>query len=128
MEAKLEKSTFFSVNDTRAKLLTIKSTMDLNQLPSIVNPVTVSDSKEFGIFCCASGPLSDTVNIPRTGYAPGENIVVSGEIENTSDREMSSHEVNILRHMVYKSDWGKRKIVETKIKADVQLFFYHLLL
>ena len=129
MEAKLEKSGFFSFNDTRKHGVIIKGVLDINQLPARYNPATVSNSKEFGMLCCVSGgPLSTTVNIPRTGYAPGEDILVSAEIENMSEKMMNRHKVNLLQHMIYKSDYGKRKIVEIMVQVHSNSLLFNILL
>ena len=65
-------------------------------MPSVTEPVTTNNSKQFGCLCCTSGPLSATVNVPRVGYAPGEAIPVSTEIEKWE----SAHWVNYAQWVV----------------------------
>ena len=86
-------------------------------MPAVTEPVTVCDSKTFGFLCCTSGPLSSTLNIPRQGYAPGEAIPISAEVENLSDKTMSKTEAKLMQYIVFHSNRGKSKRTERCIRV-----------
>jgi len=116
VEAKLDRKGFFTFDKKKKEFITINALMDLNQMPSIIEPVTVSDSKTFGCLCCKSGPLSSTVNVPRVGYAPGEGIPIFAEVENLSDKVMNKTNAKLIQKIVFHSDSGKSKKIERTIQ------------
>ena len=117
VEAKLDRKGFFTFDKKKKEFITINALMDLNQMPSIIEPVTVSDSKTFGCLCCKSGPLSSTVNVPRVGYAPGEGIPIFAEVENLSDKVMNKTNAKLIQKIVFHSDSGKSKKIERTIQV-----------
>ena len=119
MEAKLDRSGFFTFDKKKKQFITINALMDLNQMPSVCEPVTVANAKEFGCLCCTSGPLSATVNIPRAGYVPGEGIPVSAEIENLSDKTMNKTQAKLIQDIVFYAHGGKRKCIERTIQVHI---------
>lgn len=52
-------------------------------------PAVVSKSKKLGFLCFKFGSVSATVNIPRTGFSPGEHIPLSINVDNQSSRRIS---------------------------------------
>ena len=93
--------------------------VDLNRMPHIKEPLTRNNTKTFGCLCCTSGPLSSTVNLPRTGYAPGESIPVYAEIENLSDKEMNKTQAILIQEVAFHSSRGKTKSIERKIQVTL---------
>ena len=93
--------------------------VDLNRMPHIKEPLTRNNTKTFGCLCCTSGPLSSTVNLPRTGYAPGETIPVYAEIENLSDKEMNKTQAILIQEVAFHSSRGKTKSIERKIQVTL---------
>ena len=45
-------------------------------------------SKSLCCLCCRSGPISAFVRIPRIGFASGQTIQISGEIDNKTNTAM----------------------------------------
>ena len=86
-------------------------------MPEVIKPVTESNSKTFGFCCCKSGPLSSTVNLQRTGYAPGEGILVSAEVENLSSKTMNKTEAELIQTIVFHSRRGTTKQSRTTIEV-----------
>ena len=117
VEAKLDRKGFFTFDKKKKQFITVNSLMDLNQMPAITQPVTMSDSKTFGCLCCTSGPLSSTVNIPRQGYAPGEAIPISAEVENLSDKTMNKTQAKLIQYIAFHSSRGKTKRTERTIRV-----------
>ena len=52
-------------------------------------PVQSGATKHFCCWCCKSGPLSAMVRLDRKSHVPGEKMVISAEITNLSDRNIT---------------------------------------
>lgn len=117
VEAKLDRKGFFTHDKKKKEFITILGMVDLNVMPSVTQPVTESNSKTFGFLCCKSGPLSSTVNLQRTGYAPGEAILVSAEVENLSSKTMNKTEAKLVQTIVFHSRSGKTKQSQSTIQV-----------
>lgn len=68
---------------------TVVSVLDLNQQPGATVPVTREFQKQQCCLCCTIRPLALTARIDKTGYVPGESIILNAEIENLSIRKIS---------------------------------------
>ena len=101
------------------KFITVNTLVDLNGMPSIKEPITLNNTKTFGCCCWITDPLSQTVNLPRTGYAPGESIPVNAEIENLSDKEMNKTQAILIQEVAFHSSRGKTKSIERKIQVTL---------
>jgi hypothetical protein len=66
-------------------------------------PQVKSNNKTFGFISCTSGPLSATVRIPRYGYIVGENIPISAEIENLSDKLMNCTKARLIEDVTFRT-------------------------
>ena len=71
--------------------------------PVIAHSVPIGTLGEFqpGVMCCKSGSVNVELRVTRRGFAPGENIPFSAEIENSSKQKMQDakvvlQQVNIL--------------------------------
>ena len=53
----------------------------------------VTNSKKLFFSCCKSGPITNTLTLDRTGYVPGEYIVVNAEIDNKSNKTIASSKI-----------------------------------
>lgn len=60
------------------------SYVDLNREPDAVAPLRDNKSKSMGCWCCVSGSMQCDVDIPRSGYVPGESIPLMFVIHNNS--------------------------------------------
>ena len=109
VEAKLDRKGLFSHDRKKKEYITILGMVDLNMMPEITQPATESNLKTFGFCCCKSGPLSSTVNLQSIGYAPGEAILVSAEVENLSDKKMNKTEAKLMQKIIFYSSIGSRK-------------------
>ncbi|XP_001953283.3 arrestin domain-containing protein 3 [Drosophila ananassae] len=66
--------------------LTVLQTYNLNMNPELLIPVVREDIKYFCCWPCRSGPVLSTLTIPFGGYAPGQKIHFTLEIDNQSSR------------------------------------------
>ncbi|KAI8044581.1 arrestin domain-containing protein 17 [Drosophila gunungcola] len=64
--------------------LTVLQTYNLNMSPQLLMPLVREDIKHFCCWPCRSGPVLSTLTIPFGGYAPGQKIRFSLEIDNQS--------------------------------------------
>lgn len=53
----------------------------------------VQDSKNFCCLLCRQGPLSATLVLNQSGYAPGETMRVTAEVDNKSNVSIDVVEV-----------------------------------
>ena len=103
----------------KKQFITVNTLVDLNGMPHIKEPITRNNTKTFGCCCWITDPLSQTVNLPRTGYAPGESIPVNAEIENLSDKEMNKTQAILIQEVAFHSSRGKTKSIERKIQVTL---------
>ena len=77
--------------------------VDLNFDLKVLQPRILQVQKTLCCFCCASGPISLTVRIPRTGYCCTGNdaIPLEVDIENGSNRRIRFLKANLKRFVVY---------------------------
>ena len=121
MEAKLDRSGFFTFDKKKKHFITVNSVLDLNQTPGACQPVRLENSKTFGCLCCTSAPLSAMVSLPRTGYVAGENISVTSEIENGSDKTMSCSKAKLIQCIVFRSYCGRTKQFKRTLQVIIHL-------
>jgi len=108
----------------RAKMnITVISILDLNQFPECSEPGHESNSKTFCCLCCTSGPLTSSIVTDKTGFVPGEYIVVSAMIENQSRKDMKTTEVKLVEKTIYRAGYetkeSERTVMEMK-KGEIE--------
>ncbi|XP_030558918.1 arrestin domain-containing protein 3 [Drosophila novamexicana] len=64
--------------------LTVLQTYNLNMYPEMLIPIKSEDIKYFCCWPCSSGPVISTLTIPFGGYAPGQRINYTLQIDNQS--------------------------------------------
>ncbi|XP_017104192.2 arrestin domain-containing protein 3-like [Drosophila bipectinata] len=64
--------------------LTVLQTYNLNMSPQLLMPLVHEDVKHFCCWPCRSGPVLSTLTVPFGGYAPGQKIHYTLEIDNQS--------------------------------------------
>ncbi|KAJ8304271.1 hypothetical protein KUTeg_017854 [Tegillarca granosa] len=76
--------------------------------------VEAENSKTLCCLCCASGPIHAKFTLERTGFVPGEAIAIKAEVNNGSNRTMSSSFVTLIMQTSYHAQ-GKTKTVTTEV-------------
>ena len=71
-----------------------------------LTPIANQGTKTFGCLCCTTGPLNASLSLPKTGYVCGETIFFSAEIENLSDKVMTSSTISLIEHEKYTARSG----------------------
>ena len=57
------------------------------------NPVGTKDHKSLCCLCCKSGPISVTMILNRSGFVPGEKLIINAEIDNKSNKTMDGSQI-----------------------------------
>ena len=115
VKAKISRSNIHKSFECKAHF-SVTSILDLNHEPRLMEPCSRTNHKHFGFFCCKSGPLSAVVHLNKTGFVPGESIMVSAEIDNTSDRQIKGSSAKIIQRLTFRAENESK--VETKILAE----------
>ncbi|KAK3876802.1 hypothetical protein Pcinc_018445 [Petrolisthes cinctipes] len=85
-------------NTTASLPFTVNSIVDLNSLISIARkPIRKEADKTTCCLCCTSGPIHLTLEAARTGYVPGEEIVVYGQVANHSNSVIKYSELSLVQ-------------------------------
>ena len=80
----------------------IVGVLDLNLYPSLRLPTFSTGSKSICCLCCMSGPVTATLHTNKTGFVPGEQIILKAEIENLSNLNMRGSYLKLVQITTYK--------------------------
>ncbi|KAK6180226.1 hypothetical protein SNE40_012418 [Patella caerulea] len=86
---------------TTRRAFTVVDPLDLNLEPMATKGASANDEKTLCCLCCKSGPISCMFKLNRLGYVPGEVIPITGEINNSSRRKMTSSFADIRMTVQY---------------------------
>lgn len=81
--------------------ITVHRKVDLNLEPELKIPVSCEESQTFCCIFCNSSPVMMTVNIPNSGFTPGQNIHITIFYNNKSFVEISNTILTLNRHIKY---------------------------
>ena len=79
----------FKRDHTIIRGITVDEIVDINTT-QLTAPLLCSNEKTLCCLCCTSGPISLSVITDRGGYCLGESISISVEVENHSNRRITS--------------------------------------
>ncbi|EDV21467.1 uncharacterized protein TRIADDRAFT_59959 [Trichoplax adhaerens] len=72
--------------------------------PALIQPPCLKENETILCCCCCqSGPIKLRAGIDRSGYCPGEKIIIDAECENLSSRRLSSIRITLIRHVHWKA-------------------------
>ena len=76
---------------------------DPSLTPGVLEPKILQVQKTLYCLCCASGPISMTARIPRSGYCigVGDTIPLEVDIENGSSRQIRQLQAILIRVVTY---------------------------
>jgi len=100
------------------KFFNVVGVLDLNKDGGGWSSQSASNEKMFGSLCCVSGPLSATVQLPRSGYVPGENITLEAEADNKSSQIIEKTVMKLLQTIVYKAEGHEETIYTTIVERE----------
>nr|XP_044252249.1 arrestin domain-containing protein 3-like [Drosophila takahashii] len=100
-------------NNVFKKSLTVLQTYNLNMSPELLMPLMREDIKHICCWPCRSGPVLATLTIPFGGYAPGQKIRFTLEIDNqSSGYEVGGIEVKLRQTFTYHAQTPRHKTRE----------------
>ena len=67
------------------------------------NPIELKKDKKFGVLFWKSKPLTATLTINKQAFVSGENILISGIIDNESDVKIKHCEIKMKKNVVYRA-------------------------
>ncbi len=74
---------------------------DLANITEANQGCTVNVTRHFGILCCMSGPLSAEVTTNKTGFVPGEAILVQVTVDNQSNRVVKEASIHLKQRVTF---------------------------
>ncbi|XP_017056864.1 arrestin domain-containing protein 3 [Drosophila ficusphila] len=100
-------------NNVFKQPLTVLQTYNLNMSPQLLMPLMREDIKHFCCWPCSSGPVLSTLTIPFGGYAPGQRIRFTLEIDNQSGGyDLDGIEVKLKQTYVFQASTPHHKTRE----------------
>ncbi|KAG2456249.1 ARRD1 protein, partial [Polypterus senegalus] len=99
------------------KAFYVLNLLNLNEIPDIEQPNTVSTSKKFSYLLVKTGTLTLTAGSDLRGYTPGQVIKLSATVHNKSGKDSSSILASLIQKVTYKS---KRSIYDLRTIAEVE--------
>ncbi|KAK4323828.1 hypothetical protein Pmani_005468 [Petrolisthes manimaculis] len=94
------------------KYFSVNCIYDLNINPLSRRQIYGEKNKTLCCLCCVQGPIHLMMRADRTGYVPGESIVLSGEVVNNSRSTIKYSEVKIMQQIKY--------ITPNKSKSEIR--------
>ncbi|XP_039254091.2 arrestin domain-containing protein 17-like [Styela clava] len=95
----IDKPWKFDHNTKRA--FTVLDSLDLNAISSVMSPSGGQDSKHLCCLCCQSGPIEMEFHTDRSGYVPGEYILLNGTITNSSNSKVEASSAQLIKRVTY---------------------------
>ncbi|XP_049938843.1 arrestin domain-containing protein 17-like [Schistocerca serialis cubense] len=92
---------------------------DLNAEPKAESGAYEQRSTNSCLFCCKKGTVIASAKVKRTGFVPGEEIAVSADILNMSDRPIYRTSARLKQVVTYLSSRGLRSHVDERVVAEV---------
>ncbi|XP_070543749.1 arrestin domain-containing protein 3-like [Ptychodera flava] len=75
--------------------------VNLNKISEAIQDQRDEDEKTVCCLCCASGPITMTASIDRSGYTPGEKIKVNIDVDNHSSRSVAKTRATLIQWVTY---------------------------
>ena len=109
VEAVIVKTAALKFNKKFSVELPFSPVVDLNFTPGVLEPKILQDQKTVCCLCCASGPISLTARIPRSGYCIGvDGIPFEVDVENGSNRRIRGLRASLVRQVIYFAQGHRR--------------------
>jgi len=97
----------------------VNTVLDLNKDPGNVEAQIRQDMKTLCCWCCKSGPIEAQVHLDHTGYVPGQQIRISADITNGSNRVIDGSRAQLVMIVQYLAQ-GHTKTCEYKIRSSAK--------
>lgn len=97
-------------NQKRKVFFSVNVVHDLNDAPPATEKMSLEKSKSVMF---AKGAINLSMSAERTGYVPGESIVVNGEVVNHSKSTIKYTEIKLLQIIMYLTKEKRKNIYRT---------------
>lgn len=104
-------------NHTARVAFSVLLPLDLNHEPNVKNQVQVVEDKYLCCCCCKSGPITAVVSLPSSGYVPGQEIPMAVEVDNNSNKAVSSVICTLQKFVTFQVVRPERKSRSDTIKV-----------
>ena len=102
IEATIVKASSLKRNQKISAQVTLAPAVDFNDIPDVKIPKMLQVDKTLCCLCCASGPISLTARVPRTGFCVLQDAIsFEADIENGSNRRIKQLVAQLQRQVVY---------------------------
>ncbi|TRY73991.1 hypothetical protein TCAL_05534 [Tigriopus californicus] len=116
LEARVDRP--WALDKVSKTFFTINGILDLNLEPGVNAPVQVMDHKTMCCWCCRSGPISALVMLPKSGFVPGEAILLEADVDNMSNRLMNRTQARLIQTVRYQATDASKVVENPILKAD----------
>ncbi|KAH3812605.1 arrestin domain-containing protein 3-like [Dreissena polymorpha] len=89
-------------------LFTVASVLDLNTVPNVMASQQVSGSMTACCWCCETPPISASLRIDKTGYVPGEWVVVNAEFQDGTGKGVAKSSIRLRIQTTYREKGGNK--------------------
>ena len=117
VQAVIVKASALKINKRVSVEFPYSTVVDLNASPGILSPQMLQVQKTLCCLCCATGPISLTARIPRSGFCVGVRDAVSVEvdIENGSNRQIRYLQAELIKRVICTAQ-GHHEVSENTIR------------
>ncbi|KAI1696072.1 arrestin domain-containing protein 17 [Ditylenchus destructor] len=98
-KAKIDRPWKFDDN-TRTNF-TVMPHFDLNTIYYAGLPVEKHISKNIGVLCFKHGRIGAKITLGKSGYVPGENVMLNVEVNNTTSKDVTRVETSLIELVTY---------------------------
>lgn len=97
--------------NTRTPLVIVERVQTRN--PEFLEPRVKQEDRMLGWPCCPSGQLHTKAHIERLAYCPGQEVKISGHVNNESSKTVIGFEAQLVQTVLYKApEATTRKVTE----------------
>ncbi|KAK4289898.1 hypothetical protein Pmani_037160 [Petrolisthes manimaculis] len=83
--------------------------IDLTQEPAMADKLDLFIQDTICCCCCEDGPIILRLTAEKTGYIPGEYILISGEVTNGTETPIDNAVITLTQTIAYHAEWEKKK-------------------
>ncbi|XP_071483476.1 arrestin domain-containing protein 3-like [Diadema antillarum] len=105
------------------RFFSIWTVKDLNLMPNILNRPGAVSEKTVCCLCCESGPIRIEAYLDKSGYAPGESILITMNLNNQTGRDIISLKAALIQYAEYKAKHGGSTHKRHSSKRVAELLF-----
>ncbi|XP_060528185.1 arrestin domain-containing protein 3-like [Cylas formicarius] len=103
-------------------VIVVHSPIDLGALgkPELLRPTSYSDEKTLCCWCCAQGPISMDIELPKKIIVPGETVEVQIRVTNMSNSNVEGVKLELKQRITYKAmDPSRDEKLDTHVLVDL---------